>query len=130
MRNFLDKIFRNKKVTILVPIIISLLLYFFYVLLGTGEEKNNLLIITPIASLFWYFGVFLVIYIQIKNPMCPEGFLDFFEIMATFFFGIGSVIIVILGLIDGMKNFNPLYIASCLTFSSISWAHSKRLKKY
>ena len=43
---------------------------------------------------------------------------------------IGSVIIVILGLIDGMKNFNPLYIASCLTFSSISWAHSKRLKKY
>ena len=130
MRNFLDKIFRNKKVTILVPIIISLLLYFLYVLLGTGEEKNNLLIITPIASLFWYFGVFLVIYIQIKNPMCPEGFLDFFEIAATFFFGIGSVIIVILGLIDGMKNFNPLYIASCLTFSSISWAHSKRLKKY
>ena len=78
MRIFLDKIFKNKKVTILVPIIISLLLYFLYALWGTGEEKNNLLIITPIISLFWYFGVFLVIYIQIKNPMCPEGFLDFF----------------------------------------------------
>ena len=128
MRTFLDKIFKNKKVTILVPIIISLLLYFLYALLGIGEEKNNLLIITPIVSLFWYFGVFLVIYIQIKNPMCSEGFLDFFEIVATFFFGIGSVIIVILGLIDGMKNFIPLYIAPCLTFSSISWAHSKRLK--
>ena len=91
MRDFLDKIFNNKKVTIFIPIIISLLIYILFVIFGTGEDKSNFMFIIPIISIFWYFGVFLVVYIQIKNPLCPEKFLDFFVFIATIFFSIGAV---------------------------------------
>jgi hypothetical protein len=126
MREILDKIFKNKKLTILIPIIVSLFLYFLFVLFGTGEEKNNMLILLPLMGLFWYFGVFLVVYIQIKNPLCPEKFLDFFVFIATIFFSIGAVFLTVSALINGMHNFNPVTIPACLTLSSLSWAHSKR----
>ena len=31
---------------------------------GTAENKTNMIITTPIASVFWFFGVFFVIFIQ------------------------------------------------------------------
>jgi hypothetical protein len=126
MRVFLDKIFNNKKVTIFIPIIISLLIYILFVIFGTGEDKSNFMFIIPIISIFWYFGVFLVVYIQIKNPLCPEKFLDFFVFIATIFFSIGAVFLTVSALINGMHNFNPVTIPACLTLSSLSWAHSKR----
>jgi hypothetical protein len=126
MRVFLDKIFNNKKVTIFIPIIISLLIYILFVIFGTGEDKSNFMFIIPIISIFWYFGVFLVVYIQIKNPLCPEKFLDFFVFIATIFFSIGVVFLTVSALINGMHNFNPVTIPACLTLSSLSWAHSKR----
>lgn len=126
MRGLLDQIFKNKKATIFIPIIISLIIYMLFILFGTGEEKDSFIILIPIISIFWYFGVFLVIYIQIKNPMCPEKFLDFFEFVATVFFSIGAIVFVILALINRMQNFNLTTIPACLTISSLSLAHSKR----
>jgi hypothetical protein len=126
MREFLDKIFNNKKATIFIPIIISLLIYILFIIFGTGEEKNNFMVIIPIISTFWYFGVFFVVFIQIKNPLCPDKFLDFFEFVATIFFSIGGVVFTILALMNRMQNFNPVTIPACLTFSALSWAHSKR----
>lgn len=126
MRKFIDRIFNSRKTTMFIPIIISLVLYVLFLVFGSSEEKNNFLIIIPIISIFWYFGVFLVIFIQIKNPLCPEKFLDFFEFIATIFFSIGSSVLVILSLINGLQNFNPATIPACLTISSLSWAHSKR----
>ncbi|MBR2722529.1 MAG: hypothetical protein IKB75_07140 [Clostridia bacterium] len=126
MRNFIDRVFNNKKATMFIPIIISLLIYVLFIIFGTGEEKNNFIFIIPFISVFWYFGVFLVVYTQIKNPLCPEKFLDFFEFVATIFSSIGAVAFIILALINGMQNVNPQPILSCLTFSSLSWVHSKR----
>ena len=129
MREILDKIFKNKKLTILIPIIVSLFLYFLFVLFGTGEEKNNMLILLPLMGLFWYFGVFFVIYIQIKNPFCPDKFLDFFELVATFFFGIGSIFYVIMFFVSKMHIYGGVMAPIvCLTFSAISFAHNKRTK--
>ena len=125
MREFLDRIY-NKKATTFIPIIISLLIYILFVFLGTGDEKRNFMFIIPIISIVWYFGVFLVVYIQIKNPLCPEKFLDFFEFVATIFFSIGAVALTIFALINGMQNFNPVTIPAYLTLSSLSWAHSIR----
>lgn len=126
MREFIDKIFKNKKATIFIPIIVSLIIYVLFILFGTGEEKNSFIIIIPLISIFWYFGVFFVIYIQIKNPICPEKFLDFFEFVAIIFFSIGAAVFIIFALINGMQNFNLVTIPACLTISSLSWAHSKR----
>ena len=80
----------------------------------------------PIISIIWYFGSFLVIYVQVKNPMCPKRYLDFFEIILSFIFIIAAIVSIVSFFVSGMKDFTPLTTASCLTCSSISWAHSKR----
>ena len=126
MRALLDKIFNNKKITFFLPIIVSSLIYVLYAIFGYKEEKTKMLIVIPIMSIFWFFGVFLVIFIQVKNPLCPEGFLDFFEFMVTIFTIIGTFVFVILSLIRGIENLIPITIPVCMTISSLSWAHSKR----
>ena len=128
MRRILDKMFENKKLSIAIPITISALLYLLFIIFGTAEDKINIIIATPIAAIFWFFGVFLVVYIQVKNKRCPEGFLNFIEFFAALCFGIYSIISIISLLISGFQAFTPLTSAGVLTYASISWAHSKRVR--
>lgn len=128
MRKILDKIFANKKLSILIPILISVLLYLLFIIFGVAENKMSIIIATPIVSAFWFFGSFFVVYIQVKNKMCLEGFLDFVELAATFFFGVSSIFDVISVVASGFQSFTPITAAGVLTYASISWAHSKRTK--
>ena len=128
MRKILDKMFGNKKLSIVVPIFASALLYLLFIIFGVAENKMNIIIATPIASVFWFFGIFFIVYIQIKNKNCPEGFLNFFEFMVTVVFGIFSVALAISFIISGFKSFSPLICAGLITYASVSWAHSKRTK--
>jgi len=126
MRKILDKMFRNKKLSILIPILVSALLYLLFIMFGVSEDKMNIIIATPIASVFWFFGAFLVVYVQVKNRNCPEVFLNFFEFLTTLFFGIYSIVDAISVVISGFQNFTPITTAGLLTYASIAWAHSKR----
>ena len=126
MRKILDKMFENKKLSILIPIFLSAILYLLFIIFGVAENKMNIIIATPIVSVFWFLGAFLVVYIQVKNKSCPEGFLNFSEFLATFFFGIYSVVDAISVAISGFQNFTPITAAGLLTYASIAWAHSKR----
>ena len=128
MRKFLDKMFENKKLSILIPILISGLLYLLFIIFGEVEDKMNIIIATPIASVFWFFGVFFVLYVQVKNKRCPEGSLNFSEFLATLFFGIYSIVDAISVVISGFQSFTPITAAGLLTYASIAWAHSKRIK--
>ena len=125
MREFLDKIFCNRKTTTFIPIIISLLIYILLIFLSEKDEKYIFMLIVPFMSIFCYFGVFLVVYIQIKNPLCPEKFLDFFETFATVFSVIVVVGFTIFSLIEGVQYLLTVILA-CMIFSSLSWVHSKR----
>ncbi len=126
MRKILDKMFENTKLSILIPVLISSILYLLFIIFGATDDKKSIIIATPIAAVVWFFGVFLVIYIQVKNEMCPEGFLNFVELMGALIFGIGSIVDVISVVISGFQSFTPLIPAGLLTYSSIAWAHSKR----
>ena len=128
MRKILDKMFQNKKLSILIPVLISVFLYLSFIIFGVAEDKMNIIIATPIASVFWFFGVFFVVYVQVKNKSCPEGFLNFAEFFATFFFGIYSIVDAISVVISGFQSFTPITAAGLLTYASIAWAHSKRTK--
>ena len=128
MRKILDKMFGNTKLSILIPTLVSALLYLLFIIFGVAEDKMNIIIATPIASVFWFFGAFLVVYVQVKNKSCPEGFLNFFEFVATLFFGIYSIVDVISVVISGFQNFTPITGVGLLTYASIAWAHSKRTK--
>ena len=129
MKKILDKVFENKKLSILIPILISASLYFLFIIFGVAEDKMNIIIVTPIAAVFWFFGAFLVVYIQVKNKSCPEGFLNFFELMAFVVFTVFGLIGAIFFVISGFQNFSPSICVGIITYSSISWAHNKRTKK-
>ena len=126
MRRLLDKMFERKRLAILVPILVSALLYLLFILFGVAEDKMDIVIATPIASVFWFFGVFLVILIQVKNKSCPEGFLNGVELVATMAFGIYSIVDAVFVVIGGFQRFSPITAAGLLTYAAVAWAHSKR----
>ena len=128
MRNILDKLFENKKLAFWLPIILATFVYLLFLLFGTSENKNELLIAIPVAAVFGLFGTFLVFFIQVKNPMCPEWFLNLFELMAVVVFTTGSFASLIYFVISGFQYFNPATCATIVIYSSISWAHNKRAK--
>ena len=129
MRKILDKLFENKKLAFWIPIAFATLVYILFLLFGTAEDKNEFLISTPVGTLFWLFGVFFVVFVQVKNPRCPEWFLNFAELMAVVIFVLSGFIEAISFVISGFQNFSPLICAGIITYSSISWAHNKRTKK-
>lgn len=128
MRKILDKIFAKRKLSILIPILISASLYLLFIIFGVAEDKMNIIIATPIAAVFWFFGAFLVVYIQVKNKKCSDVFLNIVEFVATLVFGIYSIVDAISVVISGFQTFTPITAAGLLTYASISWAHSKRAK--
>ena len=127
MRNILDKLFENKKLAMLIPIITAAVVYLLFVLFGKGEDKLNLVITIPIVCVFWFFGVFLIFLMQVKNAMCPEKFLDFFELLVTVGCGAYSIIGALAFIIGGCQSSVVIVIcATMISHSSIAWAHSKR----
>ena len=128
MRKILDKLFGNKKLSLIIPFAIALLMYLLFVLFGTVQDKVNLMITTPIVSVVGFFGIFLVVFIQVKNPMCPEWFLNLYELLATIIFGIYAIVGAVSFVASGFQNFNIGICLGFVTYSAISWAHSKRNK--
>lgn len=124
----LDKLFENKKATLIIPIGIALVMYLLFVLIGMAENKVNLIITIPIVSFVWFLGVYLVVFLQIKNPICPERFLDLFELLSIIVFTFFTIVGIISWLISGFKSFNIEIVLGCVTYSAISLAHSKRIK--
>lgn len=128
MRKLLDKMFANKKLSLFIPLLTAALLYLLFIIFGVAEDKINIIIATPIVCVFWFFGMFLVLYVQIKNTACPEGFLNFFEFAVMLLFGVFSIVFAISVVINGFNGYTPSASAGFLTYASISWAHSKRKK--
>ena len=58
----------------LIPILIAMLIYLLFVLFANTDNKINSIIALLIISALWFFGSFLVVYIQVKNTMCSEWF--------------------------------------------------------
>ena len=127
MRRILDKLFENKKLSMLIPIITAAVVYLLFVLFGTSDDKVNVIITTPIVCVFWFFGVFLITFFQVKNSMCPEKFLDFFELMATVVFVSCALVNMITFFINGFQDLGVI-CPGAVTYSAVAWAHSKREK--
>ena len=128
MRKILDKMLANKLLAFWAPLVFATLIYLLFLFFASAEDKIELLIATPIATVFCFFGTFLVVFLQVKNPRCPEGFLNFFELLAAVMFTVFGVIEAISFIISGFQNFSPLICAGTVTYSSISLAHSKRIE--
>ena len=126
MKKILDKMFGNKKLSFIVPIAIALLMYLLFILFGRAEDKIDLMIETPIVSIIGFFGIYLVVFLQVKNPMCPEWFLNLVELLFAICLGSFAVIRIVSFVISGFQNFDIVICLGLITYSAISWAHSKR----
>lgn len=126
MRNVIDKLFSSKKLSLIAPIIFSIAIYVLFLIFNNSVEKSQLIIATPIATIFAYFGTFWVLFVQVKNRSCPERFLNFFELFLLLPLTIYSVVSIIVFVISGFQNFSPILCIGTISWSSISWAHNIR----
>lgn len=126
MRKILDVLFKNKIISIIIPITIAAVAYLLFIMFGVTDDKTRTIISIPILSIVWFFGCFLIFYIQVKNPICPEWFLNLFELLAVVIFGLFSIIQLISFVINLFQNLNIGVCLGLVTFSSVSWAHNKR----
>lgn len=126
MRKLLDKLFCRKKASLIISLGVSFILYLLFLLFNNSPDKKELVVITPIVSVIGFFGVFLVIFIQVKNNYCPEWFLNFFELSVIIFFGIGTVVYAVLFFASGFQDFSPVLCVGANVWGAVSWAHNKR----
>lgn len=126
MRKLLDKMFADRKAAIVVPLVTATVVFLLYVLFGQAEDKVNWLIMTPIISLIAYAGVYFVLWLQIKNPSCSEGFLNFMELMVVLVFGLGAVIFGVQFLMNLASGFTPALCIGIISWSAVALAHGKR----
>lgn len=129
MRKILDKLFQNKKASIIVPITVAAICYILFIIFSKSADKVNEIIATPIACLVWFFGLFLIIYFQVKNPICPEWFLNILELLVVFVFCIPSVFDLVSFITSGFQNFNLGMCLCLVSYSATALAHSKRAKQ-
>ena len=73
MRKLLDIMFRNKKLSILIHILLALVVYILFILFGNAEDKIRIVAITPILSAIWFFGVFLILHTLSLQGRRSEG---------------------------------------------------------
>ncbi len=126
IRKALDSLFKNKKLALITPIISAIVIYILFVLFYQGADKSTLLILTPIVSAIAYAGIYLVFFIQLKNPMCPSRFLDVFELLALIVFGLGSVTNLISFITNMNENFSVIICIGMIVWSVVSLIHNKR----
>ncbi len=128
MRKILDTIFSNIKLCLRIPVFSAALVYLLFVIFSNVQDKTKAVIAIPVLSAVWFFGVYFVLLCQIKNKYCPASFLDIFELLIIVFFSLFSVMGIVKFILSG---FNDLEYGVCLgivTYSAVSWAHSKRVK--
>lgn len=126
MKKILDKMFKSTKLSLIISIAVSLLVYLLFVLFGMSKAKINLIIVTPIVSVIGFFGVFLILFVQVKNALCPEWFLNLFELLIAVICGIYGIVGIVLFIVSGFQSFNVGLCLYPVIYGAVSFAHSKR----
>jgi len=126
MRKILDALFRHRKPALVIPVLAAAVVYLLFLLFGNAADDLRTLIMTPTLSALWFFGVFFIVYIQVKNASCPEWFLNLLELLVTVLPGLYAVIGTIFFVAGGFQNFEFGLCLGYVTYSAVAWAHSKR----
>ncbi|MBQ3547885.1 MAG: hypothetical protein IJA44_05380 [Clostridia bacterium] len=128
MRRILDKLFQNTKLSIIIPIIISVVTYLLFALFGKSDNKTDLLIMTPIVAVFLFFGGFLVMFFAIKSGG-PEWLVNLFVLLTTITWTLGAIRELIIFCLSGFQTFEYVTSAAFVVYAAVSWAYSKRKKQ-
>ena len=128
MRKILDKLFQNTKLSIIIPIVISVVTYLLFAIFGKSDNKTDLLIMTPIVAVFLFFGDFLVMFFAIKSGG-PEWLVNLFVLLTTITWTLGAIRELIIFCLSGFQTFEYVTSAAFVVYAAVSWAYSKRKKQ-
>ena len=128
IRRVLDVLHGSKWARI-IPVLTALAMYVLFLIYGGPEQKLVLLIAAPLMSAIWYAGVYFVLYMQVKNPMCSGKVLDLFMLIPTVLFGLSSISLLMNFLTDLQYGFTMGLMLTLVTWSAISLVHSRRGEK-
>lgn len=126
MRELLDRIFFNRKAAIIAPLVTAVVMYLLFVLFGHVENKLNWVLMVPVVSVIWYWGVYFIFRIQTKNSSCPGWFFDLVELTVLAVFGLGAVSFGLQFLVNMSHNFAPSLCPAIITWSAVALVHGKR----
>lgn len=126
MKKLLDRIFTYRKAAIIAPLVTAAVVYLLFALFGQAADKMAWILLIPVVTAFWYGGVCLVFWVQIKNPSCPGWFLDLVELLVLAVFGLGAVSFGLRFLVNMAHNFTPTLCPGIITWSAIALIHGKR----
>ena len=125
IRRVLDVLHGSKWARI-IPVLTALAMYALFLIFGGPEQKLVLAIAAPLMSSIWYGGVYFILYMQVKNPMCSSKALDLFMLIPTVLFGLSSISLLLTFLTNLQYGFTMGLMLTLVTWSAISLAHSKR----
>ena len=119
--------FNNKKILLGVSIL-SAILYTLLILFYEIEEAKNLfIIITPIICIILYPSVRFMFWLQIKNPMAPDKFINFVTIVFLIFGSFMEIILLMQYFFDLKNNFTPTVILILWVIQAVIDANKKRI---
>lgn len=81
LRVFLDKVFAKPTIKIALLLFLAVSSYLLFALFGQGEDKRTPLIGIPFLCVLVFGVVYLLLWVQLKNPLCPAKFLNLFEVI-------------------------------------------------
>lgn len=126
MRKILDFLFKRKVLSAVVPLLCAALVYLVFILFGEGTDKLQVIGIVPMVCSFIFGGMFLMLYIQVKNPLCPDAFLDFGELFFLTFFSLVTIPNIVMFFINVKEGFTVSSLFGFIIWSAISVVHNKR----
>lgn len=127
MRKFLDTILGSKW-AIFIPLICATALVILFLIFGKTDNMLKEVAYTLLLSTVWFFGVFFIHFMQIKNPSCPETFQNVFMFCAIVIFGFIGIFDIFSFFASGCKDFNATINVGPLTYAATAFAYSKRKK--
>lgn len=126
MRKILDFLFKRKVLSAVVPLLCAALVYLVFILFGEGTDKLQVIGIVPVVCSFIFGGMFLMLYIQVKNPLCPDAFLDFGELFFLTFFSLVTIPNIVMFFINVKEGFTVSSLFGFIIWSAVSVVHNKR----
>ena len=129
MKTILDKLFGRGKLSFWIPLATAAGMYIIFLLMGDTPYKQNLHIMAPVLGLFWYFGVYLVMGVLVKNKHFPAKVTMVIIILDVAVFGINAILGIGRFLANPSTGFDISIVIGLVTWSALSRLYNKRFKR-
>lgn len=107
------------------PLVPAALIYIFFAIFGVGDRKTFYLIISPVASVFAFGAVYVLLMMQNKYFEDPRGFWRVAELVYLLLF-VFCCISTVLFFTDLKLSFSPFYPMGWCMLSAFSFVYCKK----